>query len=232
MDTFNRAFGCAAVLAVFMVVFPGAAAFAQTVELHKRGSRIKVSVAVVTSFREVDVKIQNQSSSSRTLSINGSHWFKSLDGNTKYQDLAVVFPIRVTVGANATKVVRVRTACKQADRTPPTTGLVMKPGKTKTTDRKFGGLIAGYHSPLLHQIIATSTGSQHHATDKKKQEFLQLMTWIYFQSKRDHMEKFATKHMFKGNKAKAKQFVARLYPLAQKAINLYKAAPIPVPILP
>ena len=28
MDTFNRAFGCAAVLAVFMVVFPGAAAFA------------------------------------------------------------------------------------------------------------------------------------------------------------------------------------------------------------
>ena len=224
---FNR---CMAILATLPVVAITSTAHAGPVALHKLGAKVKVSVSVVTSFREVDVTIENKSSAARTISINGSHWFKSPD--SKVQDLAVVFPVQVTVGAKKTRVVRVKTACRQADRASPSTGLAMKLGKTRSLHLKFGGLIAGYHHALLHQMIATATGSEHHDTTDKKQHFLQLMTWIYFRSTQKHMVQFAQKHIFKGDQKRSKAFVEKLHPLAKKAIDLYKAAPIPVPALP
>ena len=225
MAHWNRTAGHAAVLAAGMLLVSDGVVFAQDMELRHGGPKTEVSVVVGHGFRAVDVTIKNRSGSSRTFSIAGSTWFQSFDGSTKYQDLAVVFPIRVKVMAAETKQVRVKTACKQADRAPPPTGLVMKLGKPTATDKKFGHLIAGYHAPILHGMIAASTGSRHHATSEKKQEFLQLMTWIYYGSKRPHMVQFATKHIFKGNKARAKLLVKTLYPLAKKAIELYKATP-------
>ena len=210
---------------VMMMVTPGA--FAETVRLDAPGAGVEVKAEVLEPVKSVEVMIRNRSGSEKTIELTADQWFQSQDGSTTYQDLAIVFPVEVTVPGGQTKRVIVKTACKQAQRGAAPVGHPLKLGKTNREDRNFGNLIVAYHAPGFHETVVTMTGSQYHDTEEKKRNFLQLTTWIYYESEKRHMVQFAAQHMFGGDERAARNFVDTFYGPAKKAIQMYKAMGIP-----
>ena len=60
-----------------------------------------------------------------------------------------------------------------------------------------------------------------------KRFLLQMMTWVYYKSSRQDMVEFAAVNLYNGDRAKAKQMVDAIYPIAEQAIDPSKPRKTP-----
>ena len=167
------------------------------------------------TYRHINVEVSNFGTEDINVHFPPGGFFVNLDSNE--QNLVVLFYDVLEVKAGQKESSLIGTACANPNRKPP------KKGRTTWIydyDEKLGKLIMFYHENRA--IVEIATGKEHHETILKRQNFLQMCVWIYYDAEKEQILKFATTYLFNGNQESAEFFVETFYPIAVTFIDLYK----------
>jgi hypothetical protein len=167
------------------------------------------------TYRHINVEVSNFGTEDINVHFPPGGFFVNLDSNE--QNLVVLFYDVLEVKAGQKESALIGTACANPNRKPP------KKGRTTWIydyDEKLGKLIMFYHENRA--IVEIATGKEHHETILKRQNFLQMCVWIYYDAEKEQILKFATTYLFNGNQESAEFFVETFYPIAVTFIDLYK----------
>ena len=180
-------------------------------------SDIDIRAVSSGSYKFIDVTLTNFSTSNKLVEFPLGGFFVNLD--TTEQNLVVLFYDKITLDASSTAEIRIGTACANPNRKAPL--------KSRTTwvydyDSKVGELLYYYHTN--RPIVELFTGAEHHSTVEKRQNFLQMCVWCYYNADKSQIIDFATKYMFDGDKQAATDYVDVFYPLVITFIDFYKKA--------
>jgi len=180
-------------------------------------SDIDIRAVSSGSYKFIDVTLTNFSKSNKVVEFPLGGFFVNLD--TTEQNLVVLFYDEIKLDASSTSEIRIGTACANPNRKAPL--------KSRTTwvydyDPKIADLLYYYHTN--RSVVEIFTGAEHHSTVEKRQNFLQMCVWCYYNADKSQIIDFATTYMFDGDKEAATDYVDVFYPLVITFIDLYKKA--------
>jgi len=178
-------------------------------------SDIDIRAVSSGSYKFIDVTLTNFSKSNKVVEFPLGGFFVNLD--TTEQNLVVLFFDEIKIDASSAAEIRIGTACVNPNRKAPL--------KNRTTwiydyDSKVGQLLYYYHTN--RPMVELFTGAEHHSTVEKRQNFLQMCVWCYYNADKSQILDFATTYMFDGDKEAAKDYVDVFYPIVITFIDMYK----------
>lgn len=178
-------------------------------------SDIDIRATSVGSYKFIDVTLTNFSRSNKVVEFPLGGFFLNLD--TTEQNLVVLFYDQIKLDASSTSEIRIGTACANPNRKAPL--------KNRTTwvydyDPKIADLLNYYHTN--RSMVEIFTGAEHHSNVEKRQNFLQMCVWCYYNAEKSQIIDFATQYIFDGNKQDAINYVDVFYPLVVTFIDMYK----------
>tara|TARA_Y100000739_G_scaffold168797_1_gene146707 strand:+ start:672 stop:1298 length:627 start_codon:yes stop_codon:yes gene_type:complete len=182
---------------------------------YNLSEEVSISSSPKNSYKSMEVKITNNLDEAINIHFPEGGIF--LNDNKSAQDLVVLFYDKIVLSSGRSEKKVVYTACISPKKRAPRSS---DKKWTYSYDQKLGDLIRYYHKNRV--FVELATGKEHHDTFDKRQNFLQMSVWVYFDAEKNRIIDFATKYMFDGDKKAAEEFVDTFYPISKTFLDLYK----------